>query len=91
MYINDKKVDFKYFIKNNLRFISFSLVFSFIFISSAFYVSNLLFRGTHSYELYTHLKKQKIQLENDIKILQYENATLQKDYLELKNLEPEEL
>jgi len=57
----------------------------------AIYISNLMFAGKNSYEVYSHLKKKKLQLKNDIKQLQFENATLQKKYLELKNLEPEKL
>lgn len=57
----------------------------------AIYVSNLLFYGKNSYEVYEKLKQKKSQLKYEIKRLQYENASLQKKYLELKNLEPEEL
>jgi hypothetical protein len=41
--------------------------------------------------VYIKLERKKLQLQNDIKQLQFENAILQKKYLELKNLEPEEL
>ena len=57
----------------------------------AYYISDLLFYGKSSYEVYDNLKNKKIKLQQDIKILQIENATLQKKYFELKNLEPEEL
>jgi cell division protein FtsB len=72
----------------------------FIFIAStlvvitfvlAYYISDLLFYGKSSYEVYDNLKDRKVKLQQDIKILQIENATLQKKYFELKNLEPEEL
>jgi len=78
-------------IKNDLRFIflSFGLVILIIF--SAIYISNLLFKGKNSYEVYSQLKNKKQQLQIGIRELQLENANLQKQYLELKNLEPEEL
>ncbi|MEA3314714.1 MAG: septum formation initiator [Campylobacterota bacterium] len=57
----------------------------------AFYISNLLFAGKNTYGVYTDLKYKKQQLELNIRKIQLENANLQKQYLELKNLEPEEL
>lgn len=79
-----KKVKNKQFI-----FISTALIaLTFII---AYYISYLLFYGNNSYEVYNQLKNRKIQLENNIRYLQIENATLQKKYFELKNLEPEEL
>ncbi|WP_228126530.1 septum formation initiator [Candidatus Marinarcus aquaticus] len=53
------------------------------------HVANLLF-GTNSYEVYDSLKNKKAYLKNEITRLQFENARLQKEYFELKNLEPEE-
>lgn len=53
------------------------------------YVANLLF-GKNSVEVYNSLKNKKIQLETEIRKLQLGNAKLQKEYFELKNLEPEE-
>ncbi|MEA3498727.1 MAG: septum formation initiator family protein [Campylobacterota bacterium] len=78
-------------IKSNFKFLllSFSLVI--FIIISAIYIANLLFAGKNSYGVYSSLKNKKIQLQNEIKQLQFENADLQKKYLELKNLEPEEL
>ena len=80
----------KYF-SNNIKFIFISICSGIIILISAVYVSNLFFAGKNSYEVYSKLKRQKVQLLEDIEKLQYENATLQKQYLELKNLEPEEL
>ena len=54
----------------------------------ACYVENLLF-GINSYEVYSDLSVRKQKLQYKIKYLQKENAKLQKQYLELKNLEPE--
>jgi cell division protein FtsB len=55
----------------------------------ALYVARLLFSGKNSLETYENLKTKKVQLEQEIKRLQKENSLLQKDYFELKNLEPE--
>ena len=54
------------------------------------YVASLLFSGKNSYETYDNLKTKKVQLEYKIKSMQISNAKLQKDYFELKNLEPEQ-
>ena len=54
-----------------------------------YHVSNILF-GDNSLEVYVSLKNKKAYLKNEIKRLQEENAYLQKEYFELKNLEPEE-
>lgn len=53
------------------------------------HVANLLF-GTNSYEVYSSLKSKQTYLNNEITRLQLVNAQLQKEYFELKNLEPEE-
>jgi cell division protein FtsB len=49
-----------------------------------------LFSGKNSLDTYSNLRTKKVQLEEEIKRLQLENASLQKDYFELKNLEPEQ-
>jgi cell division protein FtsB len=54
------------------------------------YVSQLLFSGKNSLKVYNALKRQKNYLEHSIKKIQLENAKLQKEYFELKNLEPEQ-
>ncbi len=51
-------------------------------------VADILF-GDSSLEVYNSLKYKKQYLENEIKRLQNNNAHLQKEYFELKNLEPE--
>ena len=53
------------------------------------HVADLLF-GKNSLEVYTSLTIKEVHLRNEIKRLQQENAKLQKEYFELKNLEPEE-
>ena len=83
-----EKIDVK---QQNRRFIFISSILVIVTFILAYYIADLLFYGKNSYEVYSKLKKQKIQLQTDIKKLQFENATLQKQYLELKNLEPEEL
>ena len=57
--------------------------------SSASYISYLSFYSKNSYETYSSLQKQHILLNQQIKQLQHDNAKLQKEFLELKNLEPE--
>ncbi len=46
--------------------------------------------GDNSLQVYNSLKDKKEYLEEEILRLQKENAYLQKEYFELKNLEPEE-
>jgi len=84
-------VNFIQTIKDNIKFISLSFSLVVLIVLSAIYISNLLFQGKNSYEVYSQLKEQKSQLQIGIRELQLENANLQKQYLELKNLEPEEL
>lgn len=55
----------------------------------SYYVTNVLF-GDNSLQTYKSLEHRKEFLENEILRLQKENAYLQKEYFELKNLEPEE-
>ena len=55
----------------------------------AYHWVNLLF-GDNSIQVYSSLKHTKEYLEDEISRLQKENAYLQKEYFELKNLEPEE-
>ena len=74
--------------KNFIYIASLLIVITFVL---AYYIADLLFYGKSSYEVYDNLKDRKIKLQQDIKMLQIENATLQKKYFELKNLEPEEL
>jgi len=78
-------------LNDNKQFIFISTVLVVITFIVAYYISNLLFYGNNSYEVYSHLKDKRIKLQRDIQQLQTENATLQKQYFELKNLEPEEL
>ena len=64
----------------------FSLVLT-IYLS--YHATNVLF-GDNSLQVYNSLKYKKEYLEEEILRLQKENAYLQKEYFELKNLEPEE-
>jgi len=75
----------------NKQFIFISTALITITFVLAYYISHLLFFGNNSYEVYSHLKDRKVHLQTNINRLQIENATLQKKYFELKNLEPEEL
>ena len=64
----------------------FSLVLT-IYLS--YHATNVLF-GDNSLQVYNSLKYKKEYLEEEILRLKKENAYLQKEYFELKNLEPEE-
>ena len=55
----------------------------------SYHTVNVLF-GDNSLQVYNSLKYKKEYLEEEILRLQKENAYLQKEYFELKNLEPEE-
>ena len=72
-----------------IKIIIVALFLVFATIIFANYVASLLFSGKNSLETYESLKIKKVQLEQEIKRIQKENAKLQKDYFELKNLEPE--
>ena len=54
------------------------------------YHSVIVLFGDNSLQVYNSLKHKKEYLESEISRLQRENAYLQKEYFELKNLEPEE-
>lgn len=54
----------------------------------SYHVSDILF-GDNSLEVYNSLKHKEEYLQREIKRLQLDNAHLQKEYFELKNLEPE--
>ncbi len=55
----------------------------------SYHTVSVLF-GDNSLQVYNSLKYKKEWLESEISGLQKENAYLQKEYFELKNLEPEE-
>ena len=78
-------------LKGNKQFVAIATVLVTFTFLMAYYISYLLFYGDNSYEVYSKLQIKKLKLQRDIKILQIQNASLQKKYLELKNLEPEEL
>ena len=63
-----------------------SLIITILF---SYHAVNVLF-GDNSLQVYNSLKYKKEYLEDEILRLQKENAYLQKEYFELKNLEPEE-
>ena len=77
-------------LKGKLKFITLVVVAVILTILLARYVSELLFEGKNSLKVYDALKQQKQNLQFNIKRLQLDNARLQKEYFELKNLEPEE-
>jgi cell division protein FtsB len=75
--------------KDIKRFTVIAIISIVITLSLSYHVANLLF-GVNSFEVYKSLKKKKSYLTNEINRLQESNARLQKEYFELKNLEPEE-
>ena len=75
--------------KINLKHIIVAAFFVVVTVIFATYIAGLLFSGKNSLETYDNLKTKKVQLEQEIKRLQMQNAALQKEYFELKNLEPE--
>ena len=75
----NKQISFKVFVA----------ISTIITIILALYISYMIFSSKNSYKVYSALKEQKQILEYDIKLLQYKNAKLQKEFFELKNLEPE--
>ncbi|MFA6788200.1 MAG: septum formation initiator [Arcobacteraceae bacterium] len=74
---------------NKTNFIVIAAISVAVTIFLSLHVANLLF-GTISYEVYSSLKSKQNYLNEEIRRLQLENARLQKEYFELKNLEPEE-
>lgn len=84
------------FMHKSINFLTTKFKFFFIVILSisftiflALHFANLLF-GNNSYEVYSALNDKKQYLNQEIYRLQHENARLQKEYFELKNLEPGE-
>jgi len=84
--VKKKKKD----INSNIKIAALVLALAVITVVFASYISNLLYKGKSSLSVYKALEKQKVLLKYNIKILQKDNARLQKEYFELKNLEPEE-
>ena len=77
-------------LRNDIKKFTLIAIFSIaITLFLSYHVANLLF-GVNSYEVYNSLKNERVRLKLEIKRLQQENAHLQKEYFELKNLEPEE-
>lgn len=75
--------------KNNKKFILLAIGSIAFTMFLSYHISIILF-GDNSIEVYSNLKDKKVYLESEIIRLQKENANLQKEYFELKNLEPEQ-
>lgn len=71
------------------KFILVVFISLIITIFFSYHTVNILF-GDNSLQVYNSLKSKKAYLENEILRLQRENAYLQKEYFELKNLEPDQ-
>lgn len=85
--LKKEKLDFKN--KEVIKFTSIVLLSIAVTLFLSYHVANILF-GINSYDVYTKLKNKKFFLKSEIRRLQRDNARLQKEYFELKNLEPEE-
>ena len=70
------------------KFIGIVLLSLVLTVYLSYHATNVLF-GDNSLQVYNSLKYKKEYLEDEILRLQKENAHLQKEYFELKNLEPE--
>jgi len=79
----------KFNLKSINKFIIVTAISIAVTLFLANHVAELLF-GKNSIEVYTSLNKKETYLKAEIKRLQQDNARLQKEYFELKNLEPEE-
>jgi cell division protein FtsX len=77
-------------LKSKLKFTLLAILAIILTILLANYVSSILFDGKNSLKVYNALIQQKSYLQKNILQLQLSNARLQKEYFELKNLEPEE-
>ncbi len=64
------------------------LLFLFIIVVLAIYLNILLF-GDNSLEVFLQLEEYEDYLKHEINSYRSENAALQKEYFELKELEPE--
>ncbi len=60
-----------------------------VVVSFGIYVGDVLF-GKSSLEVMLELEEKKATLQKNVKRLKEQNAILQKEYFELKQLEPEE-
>ncbi len=69
------------------NFVLITIISILITILFSYHVANILF-GNNSIEVFTSLNDKKEYLKIEILKLQENNARLQKEYFELKNLEP---
>lgn len=72
--------------KIDSEILSYLAIF-FVVVLFAVYVGNILF-GKNSLEVYLKLQNQKESLSTRVEELKESNALLQKEYFELKELEP---
>lgn len=84
--IRQKRFDTR---QNGVRFIFIVLFLVLVTVFLAQHIADLFF-GDNSIEVYSALKQKEAYLQNEIIRLQADNARLQKEYFELKNLEPKE-
>ena len=65
------------------------ILIAFMVIVAGIYIGNLLF-GNHSVEALIQLQEYESGLKTKVKTLKEENALMQKEYFELKELTPQE-
>ncbi|MBR8462225.1 septum formation initiator [Campylobacter sp. faydin G-24] len=79
-----KKSKWSYFFKSFFRYIIAIICVAIL----AIHVGNIMF-GKRSLDVMLSLQSQKERLSEDVEILKKRNAWLQKEYFELKELEPD--
>lgn len=80
----DRRTRRSYFFKS---FFSYAVAIACV-VAFGIYVGNMMF-GKRSLDVMLALQAQKERLAEDVEILKKRNAQLQKEYFELKGLEPE--
>ncbi|MFC2491671.1 septum formation initiator [Campylobacter curvus] len=80
----DRKVKKSYLLKSFLRHI----IAVICVVAFGIYIGNMMF-GKRSLDVMLSLQSKKERLSEDVEILKKANAQLQKEYFELKELEPE--
>jgi cell division protein FtsB len=77
-----------HFIEDDYTFVQNALIILSVIIAAIF-IGEIFF-GKNSLEVYHTLQNEKIHFKKKIKKIQNENASLQREYFELKSLQPKE-
>ncbi len=75
--------------KNERIFYGKILLLVFIVVAFGIYVGDVLF-GKSSLEVLLDLQDKRDELKERVRVIKEQNAVLQKEYFELKQLEPDE-